>query len=78
MSLCHTVYVIVSHCICHCVTLYMSLCSHCVRHCAHTQAYSYPLTIEELAIVQHYVTKETNTASSSREDVKDDILILQL
>ena len=65
----------------------MSLCSHCVRHCAHTvyvivlthrAAYSYPVTIEELAIVQHYVTKETNTASSSREDVKDDILILQL
>ena len=71
MSLCHTVYVIV-------VTLCTSLWSHCVRHCAHTQAYSYPVTIEELAIVQHYVTKETNTASSSREDVKDDILILQL
>ena len=65
MSLCHTVYVIVSH---------------CVRHCAHTQG-SLQLSsdyMEELPIVQHYVTKETNTASSSREDVKDDILILQL
>ena len=44
----------------------------------HRAAYSYPVTMEELAMVQHYVTKETNTASSSREDVKDDILILQL
>ena len=78
MSLCYTVYVIVSHCVCHCAHTVYVIVSHCVHHCAHTQAYSYPVTMEELAIVQHYVTKETNTASSSREDVKDDILILQL
>ena len=72
-----TVYVIV-------LTLCKSLCSHCLRHCAHTvhhcahtQVYSDPVTIGEMAIVQLYVTKETDTTSSSREeeDVKEMILL---
>ena len=51
MSLCHTVYVIV-------LTLYMSLCHTVyVIVLTHRAAYSYPVTMEELAVVQHYVTK---------------------
>ena len=75
----HTVYVIVlTHCIRHRAhTLCTSLCSHTVyiivlTHCvcrrAHTQAYSDPVTIDELAIVQYYDDKQQRRGRHQKGD----------
>ena len=56
----HTVYVIMLRlCTSLCShTVYVIVLTHCVRSRAHTQAYSDPVTIDELAIVQYYDDKQ--------------------